>query len=171
MAAALAAARSAEPVRYNAVPPEVYRGFGFPGADDLGNMFQFKRDFEHDFCAARDLGVSRSLNPRLQTFDAVAGGEQGPHPARRLRCDVIRPVTRLVTFALAALGAFATAQASAAATRRELPIAVEVGDHLDRHRSFLDRITSEPTESSERDVERVSLRGRPWLDRSRATGR
>ena len=33
-------------VRYNSVPPEVYRAFGFPGADDLGNMFQFKRDFE-----------------------------------------------------------------------------------------------------------------------------
>src|SRR5262249_32729147 len=31
------------PVSYNAVSPEIYRGFGFPGADDLGNMFQFKR--------------------------------------------------------------------------------------------------------------------------------
>ena len=36
-------------VRYNSVPPEVYRGFGFPGADDLGNMFQFKCDFEDYF--------------------------------------------------------------------------------------------------------------------------
>ena len=32
--------------------------FGFPGADDLGNMFQFKRDFEKDFCGARDLTLS-----------------------------------------------------------------------------------------------------------------
>jgi len=56
-------------VRYNNVPPEVYRSFGFPGADDLGNMFQFKRDFNADFCGARDLGFSRSLNPELQTFD------------------------------------------------------------------------------------------------------
>ncbi len=56
-------------VRYNDVDPEVYRGFGFPGADDLGNMFQFKRDFEKDFCAARDLAFARSLNPALQTFD------------------------------------------------------------------------------------------------------
>jgi NmrA-like family len=39
-------------VRYNSVPPEVYRAFGFPGADDLGNMFQFKRDFEDYFCGA-----------------------------------------------------------------------------------------------------------------------
>jgi uncharacterized protein YbjT (DUF2867 family) len=55
-------------VVYNYVPPEVYRTFGFPGADDLGNMFQYKRDFETEFCAARDLSVSRSLNPKLQTF-------------------------------------------------------------------------------------------------------
>ena len=57
-----------EEVMYNSVPPEVYRGFGFPGADDLGNMFQFKRDFEQHFCGARSVEVSRSLNPELQTF-------------------------------------------------------------------------------------------------------
>jgi len=56
-------------VVYNAVPPEVYRGFGFPGADDLGNMFQFKRDFNDYFCGARSIAVSRELNPGLQTFD------------------------------------------------------------------------------------------------------
>ncbi len=56
-------------VVYNAVPPEVYRGFGFPGADDLGNMFQFKRDFNDAFCGARSVEFSRSLNPRLQNFD------------------------------------------------------------------------------------------------------
>lgn len=55
-------------VGYNEVSPEVYRGFGFPGADDLGNMFQFKRDFESVFCGARNLDVARSLNPSLQTF-------------------------------------------------------------------------------------------------------
>jgi uncharacterized protein YbjT (DUF2867 family) len=55
-------------VRYQDVPPEVYRGFGFPGADDMGNMFQFKRDFEKDYCGARSLAFSRSLNPELQTF-------------------------------------------------------------------------------------------------------
>jgi uncharacterized protein YbjT (DUF2867 family) len=58
-----------QPIRYNDVSPEVYRGFGFPGADDMGNMFQFKRDFERDYCGARSLEVSRSLNPSLQTFD------------------------------------------------------------------------------------------------------
>ncbi len=57
-------------VRYTDVPPEVYRGFGFPGADDMGNMFQFKRDFNADFVGARSLEVSRRLNPSLQDFDA-----------------------------------------------------------------------------------------------------
>ncbi|MDP1947927.1 MAG: NmrA/HSCARG family protein [Nitrospirota bacterium] len=68
MAVALAKALG-QPVRYNAVTPEAYRSFGFPGADDLGNMFQFKRDFESVFCGARNLDQSRALNPALQTFD------------------------------------------------------------------------------------------------------
>lgn len=67
MAAELTAALGEE-VRYDDVPPEVYRSLGFPGADDLGNMFQFKRDFEDYFCSARDPARARSLNPRLQTF-------------------------------------------------------------------------------------------------------
>jgi len=69
MAAALTKALGRE-VRYNEVPPDVYRSFGFPGAEDLGNMFQFKRDFQQLYCGARDIGVSRSLHPSLQTFDA-----------------------------------------------------------------------------------------------------
>ncbi|MDD3518895.1 MAG: NmrA/HSCARG family protein [Chromatiales bacterium] len=56
------------PVVYNAVTPEMYRGFGFPGADDLGNMFQFKRDFEAEFCGLRDVAASRRLNPTLMNF-------------------------------------------------------------------------------------------------------
>lgn len=67
MAAALTKALGRE-VRYNAVPPEVYRTFGFPGADDLGNMFQFKRDFNAVFCAARDPEIARTLNSGLRTF-------------------------------------------------------------------------------------------------------
>jgi uncharacterized protein YbjT (DUF2867 family) len=57
-------------VVYNAVTPEAYRHFGFPGAEDLGNMFQFKCDFQDDYCGARSLAFSRSVNPALQTFDA-----------------------------------------------------------------------------------------------------
>jgi uncharacterized protein YbjT (DUF2867 family) len=68
MADALSAALG-QVVHYNAVSPETYRGFGFPGADDLGNMFQFKHDFEQVFCGARNLALSRALNPSLQTFE------------------------------------------------------------------------------------------------------
>ena len=56
-------------VRHTAVTPAQFRGFGFPGADDLGNMFQFYRDFEREFRASRDVSVARSLNPSLQSFD------------------------------------------------------------------------------------------------------
>jgi len=59
-----------EEVGYNYVPPEIYRTFGFPGAEDLGNMFQFFRDFSDDLCAARSLEFSRGVNPGLQTFRA-----------------------------------------------------------------------------------------------------
>ena len=55
-------------VVFREVTPAAFRNFGFPGADDLGNMFQFKADFEKDFCAARDVNFSRELNPELKTF-------------------------------------------------------------------------------------------------------
>jgi uncharacterized protein YbjT (DUF2867 family) len=55
-------------VVYNAVTPALYRTFGFPGADDIGNMFQFKADFESLYCGHRDLALCKALNPRLQTF-------------------------------------------------------------------------------------------------------
>ncbi|HSQ69775.1 MAG TPA: NmrA family NAD(P)-binding protein, partial [Steroidobacteraceae bacterium] len=41
MAASLARALGRE-VRYAAISPDAYRALGFPGSDDLGNMFQFK---------------------------------------------------------------------------------------------------------------------------------
>jgi len=56
-------------ISYNDVPASVYRNFGFPGADDMGNMFQFKADFEADFCGARDINVTKKLNPELLNFD------------------------------------------------------------------------------------------------------
>jgi hypothetical protein len=56
-------------VRYNDVPPDVFRTFGFPGADDIGNMFQFWADFNDLYCGNRSVEFSRSLNPELQTLD------------------------------------------------------------------------------------------------------
>ena len=79
MAAALSKALG-QPVRYNEITPEMYRGFGFPGADDLGNMFQVYRDFEKEVCGARDLNLARSLNPELPTFEQWLGKNKGMMP-------------------------------------------------------------------------------------------
>jgi uncharacterized protein YbjT (DUF2867 family) len=79
MAAALTRALGRE-VRYHDVPPEVFRGFGFPGADDVGNMFQFYRDFAKVVNTARSPDVARSLNPTLQTFDAWLAENKGRIP-------------------------------------------------------------------------------------------
>jgi uncharacterized protein YbjT (DUF2867 family) len=70
-------------IEYRSVPPEVYRGFGFPGADDMGNMFQYKRDFNDYFVGTRDLKFARELNPELQTFDQwlAKHGKEIPLPA------------------------------------------------------------------------------------------
>jgi len=57
------------PVKYNAVEADVYRGFGFPGADEMGNMFQAYRDFEKEMLGARSADTARKLNPALQTFE------------------------------------------------------------------------------------------------------
>jgi uncharacterized protein YbjT (DUF2867 family) len=59
-------------IRYNSVPPDVYRSFGFPGADDLGNMFQFKRDFEDYYRGVRSVEFTRSLNPEVQSYEQWA---------------------------------------------------------------------------------------------------
>jgi uncharacterized protein YbjT (DUF2867 family) len=69
-----------EPVRYQDVPHDVYRGFGFPGADDLGNMFQIYVEFADHFQRTRDVAHSRALNPELQDFDTWLGkyGKQIP---------------------------------------------------------------------------------------------
>jgi len=56
-------------VKYNAVEADVYRGFGFPGADEMGNMFQVYRDFEKQVLGARSADIARKLNPQLQSFD------------------------------------------------------------------------------------------------------
>jgi uncharacterized protein YbjT (DUF2867 family) len=68
MAAALSGALGRQ-VNYVALPPEDFRKLGFPGAEDLGNMFQFKRDFNEEFCAARSVRRSRELNPALMSFE------------------------------------------------------------------------------------------------------
>jgi len=57
------------PVRYNAVPFDVFRGLGFPAAQELGNMFQFYTEFAEDVGRKRDVAFSGELNPELQDFE------------------------------------------------------------------------------------------------------
>ena len=67
MAAQMSAVLGRE-VKHLAVPHHVFRTFDFPGADDMGNMFQFNHDFSEQFREARDVEFSRRLNPSMQTF-------------------------------------------------------------------------------------------------------
>lgn len=84
MAAALRGALGEEVV-HNAISPDAYRKLGFPGADDLGNMFQFNYDFSDDFRRPRDPSVARALNPTLQTFGQwlAANKARIPVPERK----------------------------------------------------------------------------------------
>lgn len=58
-----------EPVVYNKISADVFRSFGFPGADDLGNMFQVYDEFEEKVNNLRDVKFSKELNPELQNFE------------------------------------------------------------------------------------------------------
>jgi hypothetical protein len=69
MAAKMSAALGEEVVAAD-VTPETFRTFGFPGAEDLGNMFRYYQDFETELAAVRSVGRSRELNAELQDFDA-----------------------------------------------------------------------------------------------------
>ena len=59
-----------EPVTHSDPTPAEYAALGFPGADDLANMFQFKREFEQAYRASRSVACTRELNPEAMTFAA-----------------------------------------------------------------------------------------------------
>ncbi len=52
----------------------------FPGAEDLGNMFQFYCDFEDYFETSRSLATSKKLNPAMQNFDAWLAANKSSIP-------------------------------------------------------------------------------------------
>jgi uncharacterized protein YbjT (DUF2867 family) len=56
-------------ITYNEITPGEYRKLGFPGSDDLGNMFQFYRDFDDVCNSVRDVEASRELFPGLHSFE------------------------------------------------------------------------------------------------------
>jgi uncharacterized protein YbjT (DUF2867 family) len=55
-------------VRYQSISPAIFRGLGFPGADDMGNMFQVYDEFAAEIGGARSVDETRRLNPALQDF-------------------------------------------------------------------------------------------------------
>ncbi|MGV3707495.1 MAG: NmrA/HSCARG family protein [Gemmatimonas sp.] len=68
MARALSDALGTGPIAYNDPDPNAYRNFGFPGADELGNMFQIYCDFATEFAARRSPELTRELNPDTLSF-------------------------------------------------------------------------------------------------------
>ncbi len=69
MADALSAALQ-EPVLHLDMPHAAYAQLGFPGAEDLANMFRYNHDFCEEFCAQRPVALSRELHPGLMDFRA-----------------------------------------------------------------------------------------------------
>lgn len=57
-----------EDVSYNAITADQFRNLGFDGSDDLGNMFQFYRDYDV-YNVNRNVEKSRELNPDMKTFN------------------------------------------------------------------------------------------------------
>ena len=58
------------PVKYSALDANLFRSFGFPGADEYGNMFQVYRDFEKEVNAVRSVEQTRALaGGSVSTFD------------------------------------------------------------------------------------------------------
>jgi hypothetical protein len=58
------------PVKYTALDANLFRSFGFPGADEYGNMFQVYRDFEQQVNAIRSVEETRKLaGGSVQSFD------------------------------------------------------------------------------------------------------
>lgn len=59
-----------EEVRYVSPPWDLYRSLSFPGAEDLGNMFQYYHDCADAFASRRSVVLSESLNPELLSYGA-----------------------------------------------------------------------------------------------------
>jgi len=79
MAAALSEA-CGQAIACCAMADDAYRALGFPGADDLGNMFQVKREFNDDFVRPRSVEESRKLNPEIQDFRTWLQANAGKIP-------------------------------------------------------------------------------------------
>jgi uncharacterized protein YbjT (DUF2867 family) len=52
-----------EPVAYRPPTHDQFRSLGFPGADELGNMFQYYAEFPESYLGRRSLEAAREFNP------------------------------------------------------------------------------------------------------------
>lgn len=57
-------------VSFYDMPFDDYRALGFPGADDMGNMYQWQAILGEEFFRYRSPETARALNPALLSFDA-----------------------------------------------------------------------------------------------------
>jgi uncharacterized protein YbjT (DUF2867 family) len=58
-------------VRYVYIPRETFAALGFPGAEDLADMFEFYR--LHMPTRVSDIAANRAIDPQIQSFDTWAG--------------------------------------------------------------------------------------------------
>ncbi len=69
-----------EKVAFNPLEPAAYRALGFPGAEDMGNMFQFYRDYAKEFRELRNVEQTKQLDPSVQSFDQWIEANKGKIP-------------------------------------------------------------------------------------------
>ena len=74
-----------ESVAHVDLTPSQYAALGFPGADDLANMFQFKTEFERQYCASRRPSLRARVASGTSDIRALAGGERRTHSHRAAR--------------------------------------------------------------------------------------
>lgn len=80
MGEGLSEALNIGPIKYNNPTTDTYRAYGFPGADEMGNMFQIYRDFDEEFASKRDATLSRELNPGMLTYKEFLARYKGRIP-------------------------------------------------------------------------------------------
>ncbi len=72
-----------EPVSYRPVTLEQYRSFGFPGAEELANQFQYFSSLTQEYERTHSVEQTRELNPALQSFPEWLVGNADSIPIGR----------------------------------------------------------------------------------------
>jgi uncharacterized protein YbjT (DUF2867 family) len=64
-------------IHYDAIEPDTYRTFPFPGAEEIGNNFQYFRDFNDEFLKLRSVDSMKKLNPNPLSFADFVSSHRG----------------------------------------------------------------------------------------------